>query len=129
MSKITITDLEAYFRIGVPDAERAQPQRLLLTLEMEHDFTQAARTEDITETIDYFAVAQKILVWGERRHWKLIETLAHNVADLVLADYHPTTVTVTVKKFPLPQAAHVSVTLTKHRANHPVKQRTGSDSP
>jgi dihydroneopterin aldolase len=28
---ITITDLEVLARVGVPDGERAEPQRLLLT--------------------------------------------------------------------------------------------------
>ena len=30
MSKITIVDLEVYYRVGVTDQERAQPQRLLV---------------------------------------------------------------------------------------------------
>ena len=39
MDTITLTDLEVHYRVGVPDAERAQPQRLLLTIEMQRDFT------------------------------------------------------------------------------------------
>ncbi len=116
MSKITITDLEVQFCVGVPDAERAKPQRLLLSIEMAHDFRAAAATDDITATIDYFDVSQKVIALGAGRSWKLIEKLANDVADLVLTGYRPTTVTVTVKKFPIPQAAQVSVTLTKHRA-------------
>jgi dihydroneopterin aldolase len=116
MSKITITDLEVHFCVGVPDAERAKPQRLLLTIEMEHDFRAAAAADDITATIDYFDVSQKIMALGNGRSWKLIEKLANDVADLVLTGYHPAAVTVTVKKFPIPQAAQVSVSLTKHRA-------------
>lgn len=116
MSKITITDLEVQFRVGVPDEERAKPQRLLLCIEMEHDFSAAAATDDITATIDYFDVSQKIIALGAGRSWKLIEKLAHDLADLVLTGYRPTTVTVTVKKFPIPQAGQVSVSLTKQRA-------------
>lgn len=115
MSKITITDLEVQFRVGVPDEERAKPQRLLLCIEMELNFNAAAATDDITATIDYFDVSQKIIALGTGRSWKLIEKLAHDIADLVLTGYHPTSVTVTVKKFPIPQAAQVSVSLTKHR--------------
>jgi dihydroneopterin aldolase len=44
MSKISIVDLEVFYRVGVPDEERAQPQRLLLTVEMESDFSAAAKT-------------------------------------------------------------------------------------
>ena len=56
MSRISIVDLEVFYRVGVPDAERAQPQRLLLTVEMESDFSAAAKSDSIADTIDYFAV-------------------------------------------------------------------------
>jgi dihydroneopterin aldolase len=115
MAQITITDLEVFFHVGVPDAERAKPQRLLLSIEMEHDFSAAAASDDIAATIDYFDVSQKILALGNGRSWKLIEKLAADVADLVLTGYRPAAVTVTVKKFPIPQAAQVSVTLRKQR--------------
>lgn len=115
MSTITITDLEVFVHVGVPDEERLKPQRLLLTIEMDHDFRAAAASDDLAATIDYFDVCQKIIALGKGRSWKLIEKLASDIADLVLIGYGPATVTVTVKKFPLPQAKQVSVTLTKQR--------------
>lgn len=125
MSKITITDLEVYFHVGVPDEERAKPQRLLLTIDMNHDFSSAAATDRITKTIDYFAVSQQIIALGKNRNWKLIEKLATDVADLVLAEFQPISVSVTVKKFILPQAAHVSVSLTKQRTGSGMLKRAG----
>ena len=115
MSQISIVDLEVFYRVGVPDAERAQPQRLLLTIEMESDFSAAAKSDSIIDTIDYYAVTQKLLKFGEGREWKLIEKLADDVAVLILAEFKPPGVTVEVKKFIIPQAQHVSVTLTKQR--------------
>ena len=41
MSKITIVDLELNLHVGVPDEERAKPQRILMTVDMEHDFRSA----------------------------------------------------------------------------------------
>jgi dihydroneopterin aldolase len=113
MSKISIFDLEVFYRVGVPDAERAQPQRLLLTIEMESDFSKAAKTDSIADTIDYFAVSQRLLKFGDGKSWKLIEKLAADVADAILSDFKPQSVTVEVKKFVIPQARHVSVKLTK----------------
>ena len=69
-----------FYRVGVPDAERAQPQRLLLTVEMESDFSAAAKSDSIADTIDYYAVTQKLLKFGEGREWKLIEKLAADIA-------------------------------------------------
>jgi len=115
MSRIKITDLEVFYCVGVSDQERAQPQRLLLTIDMTFDFATAAISDRITKTIDYFAVAQMLLKYGEGRNWKLIEKLAVNVADEILAEFKPEEVTVEVKKFPLPQASHVSVIWSKKR--------------
>ena len=112
-SKISVVDLEVFYRVGVTDAERARPQRLLLTVDMDFDFSKAAKTDDIAGTIDYFAVSQRLLKFGEKREWKLIEKLATDLADAVLAEFKPQSVTVEVKKFPLPQARHVSVGVTK----------------
>jgi len=116
MGKITIVDLEVFLCVGVTDEERAKPQRLLLSVDMTFDFTSAAVSDRITKTIDYFAVAQRLLQFGEGRSWKLIERLTTEVADLVLAEFQPQAVTVEVKKFPVPQAKYVSVTLTKARS-------------
>jgi dihydroneopterin aldolase len=115
MSQISIVDLEVFYRVGVPDAERARPQRLLLTVEMESDFAAAAKSDGIADTIDYFAVTQRLLKFGEGREWKLIEKLAADIADAVLAEFKPQTVTVEVKKFIIPQARHVSVSIMRKR--------------
>ena len=44
LSRISIVDLEVFYRVGVPEAERAKPQRLLLTVEMDFDFSAAAES-------------------------------------------------------------------------------------
>jgi len=117
MSRIRIVDLEVAYRVGVPDAERAQPQRLLLTVELGRDFAAAAATDDLSKTIDYYAVAQRLLRFGEGRSWRLIETLATDIADMLLAEFAPDAVNVEVKKFVIPEARHVAVSLTKHRVH------------
>lgn len=113
MSQISIVDLEVFYRVGVPDAERAQPQRLLLTVVLESDFSAAAKSDAVGDTIDYFAVTQRLLKFGEGREWKLIEKLAANIAESILAEFKPKSVTVEVKKFIIPQARYVSVRLEK----------------
>ena len=115
MAHISIVELEVFYHVGVPDTERARPQRLLLTVEMEFDFSAAAKNDSIAATIDYFAVSQRLLKFGEGRSWKLIETLAADLADLVLTEFKPHAVTVEVKKFAIPEARHVAVRLSRAR--------------
>lgn len=113
MSQISIVDLEVFYRVGVPAEERARPQRLLLTVEMDCPFSKPAKSDGIADTIDYFAVSQRLLKFGDGHEWRLIEKLAADIADMILAEFKPQIVTVEVKKFPIPQAHHVSVKFTK----------------
>jgi len=111
MDKIRITDLEVFYHVGVPDEERAKPQRLLISIEMEHDFTSAISRDNLADTIDYYAIAQRLLHFGDDCHWQLIETLSADIASMILDDFEPKSVSVEIKKFVIPQAAHVSVSL------------------
>lgn len=113
MDTITLADLEVWYRVGVPDEERARPQRLTLTVQMDGDFQAAAASDDLQSTINYFAVAQELTQLGEGRSWKLIETLAVEIAERILRNYRPTTVTVEVRKFILPNTRFVSVKVTR----------------
>lgn len=115
MSKIAIVDLEVFYCVGVPDEERAKPQRLLLTVEIDLDFSAASVSDRIEKTIDYNEIAQDLLTYGEGRSWKLLEKLAANVADRIMTAYRPQRVAVEVKKFIIPQARYVSVALSRTR--------------
>lgn len=115
MAKISMVDLELHYRIGVSKAERAWPQRLLVTIDMEFDVSKASKSDDIRDTINYFDVAQMLFKWGKRRQWNLIEKLADEIAGLILKEFPPESVTIELKKFPLPESKYISLTLTKHR--------------
>jgi FolB domain-containing protein len=116
--KISIEDLEVRYRVGVPDQERAQPQRLLVSVEMWSDFTRAAASDDLAFTIDYGAVARRLLALGEGRSWRLLETLAVEVADLLRCEFGAAASRVVIKKFVIPQAQWVAVEA-RSEANRP----------
>ncbi|HJN89637.1 MAG TPA: dihydroneopterin aldolase, partial [Verrucomicrobiota bacterium] len=111
--RITIKDLEVQFHVGVPDEERATPQRLLLTIEMTHDLGPSGASDSLTETIDYHAVCQAVIALGQTRRWKLIEALADDVCELVLDKFKPSTVRIVIKKHILPSTRWVSVDMTR----------------
>lgn len=113
MDLITIRELEVHYHVGVPDSERAKAQRLLVDVEMESDFGAAAASDDLTKTVDYYAVSRRVLKFGEGRSWKLIETLSVDLAEAVVREFGASRVTVEVKKFIIPEARHVSVRATR----------------
>ena len=115
MSRIAIVDLEVFYCVGVPDEERAQPQRLLLTVELNLDFESASVSDRIEKTIDYHEIVQDLLAYGEGRSWKLLEKLVANVADRIMTQYRTQSVAVEAKKFVIPQARYVSVAVSRSR--------------
>jgi len=83
---------------------------------MDFDFSTASLSDRLEKTINYFDVAQELLKFGQGRSWKLLEKATANVADLIMVRFKPETVTVEIKKFPIPQARYVSVALVRTRS-------------
>lgn len=112
---IRIEALELSACVGVPDTERAAPQRLTahLTLEPRRDF--CALEDRLENTIDYFAVARSVQKLAQARPRKLIETLAEEIASEVLARFAVRAVEVELRKFILPDTAFVAVRLRRQR--------------
>ena len=116
MDRINICDLEVFYRVGVPEEERAKPQRLLVTVNLAHRLDDAAATDELAKTIDYHAVTQRLLRFGEGREWKLIETVAEDIARTIMDEYAAASVSVEVKKFIIQQARYVSVQIVRSRS-------------
>ncbi len=112
---ITIHELEVFFCVGVTDSERAKPQRLLVSIDVQHDFRAAFASDDLADTVDYYELSRRVVALGEGAHWNLIETLAGDIANLVLDDFGARAVAVEVKKFVIPQAKWVAVKLAREK--------------
>jgi FolB domain-containing protein len=82
---------------------------------MTSDFAAAALSDRVEKTINYFEVAQEIQKYGEGRNWKLLERLVTNLAEMILAKFKPQDVMIEIKKFVIPQAKYVSVSLGRSR--------------
>ncbi|PHS71530.1 MAG: dihydroneopterin aldolase [Methylophaga sp.] len=103
MDKIFLTDLKIDTIIGIYDWERETLQTLSFELEMDWDIRQAAASDDITNTLDYGAIAQTIVHFVEASRYQLIETLAEDLCALLLKEYPIPTVKLTLSK---PVALH-----------------------
>jgi dihydroneopterin aldolase len=113
---ITIEDIQVCCRIGVPDDERANPQQLLISLALETATAKAGQTDDIGQTIDYHSVYIRTRELAEARERKLIETLAEELAGMILGEFRTDAVTVIIKKFILPETRHVELRIRRSRA-------------
>jgi dihydroneopterin aldolase len=107
---IRVIDLEVQAHIGVPKEERAHVQKLLISLEMSvESFAEAAQTDDVSLTVNYFIVAQRVKTFTTERPRKLLETLAEEIAADLLETFPIKKLTLEIKKFILPDARYVSV--------------------
>jgi dihydroneopterin aldolase len=112
---IRIVDLEVHAHIGVTEEERRAPQRLLISLEMSvATFAHAAKTDELSRTVNYYDVAQRIRLVATKRPRKLLETLAEEIALEVLKNYSMQKLTLEIKKFILPDTQYVSVRIERN---------------
>jgi len=87
MDKIFLNDLKIDTIIGIYDWERETPQTLRFDLEMDWDIHAAANSDDITDTLDYDAIAKAIVAFVTNSRFLLIEKLAEEVAQLLLRQF------------------------------------------
>jgi len=116
--RITLTGLTVRGRHGVYEIEREQGQPFVVDVVLELDLRPAAASDDVTETVHYGVLADRLaeIIGGEPV--RLIETLAQRLADACLADERVTAATVTVHKPSAPIAqvfTDVAVTLRRVR--------------
>ncbi|MCB1230988.1 MAG: dihydroneopterin aldolase [Verrucomicrobiae bacterium] len=112
---IQVKGLKLSTRVGVPDEERATPQDIAVDVTIMPTTDLSGLNDDIERTIDYFQVAEalkRVAAEGER---KLIETLAEDLAKATLEFERVEAVTVTIRKFILPETDWVSVTVSLPR--------------
>ena len=66
--------------MGCTEAERAYPQTLTFNIDLQLQSTECVRTDDLTETVDYMAVAGCLRTVCGEGEWKLLEKLCFDVA-------------------------------------------------
>jgi dihydroneopterin aldolase len=88
MDSIYLKGIELLTRIGVPDAERAAPQKLLVDVELFLSVKDAGESDDVTRSIDYKDVTDAVIALGMTER-KTVERLAEDIAKMILKDFKP----------------------------------------
>ncbi len=111
--EVHIDQLEVSTHIGVPEQERAAPQRLTVSI----SFWPFQQTRDLSDNIhkavNYSAVAEETKSFVRDQSVNLIETLADRLAMHLLKTFPIQKVAVEVRKFALQDAKYVSATVTR----------------
>jgi len=114
--RIELTGLRAHGRHGVYDFERAHGQDFVVDALLELDLAPAARSDEVTDTVHYGELAERLAAVVTGEPVNLIETLADRLLTVCLADARVRTATVTVHKPEAPISGSftdVAVTMTR----------------
>lgn len=87
MDIVYIRDLRIDTVIGIFEWERGVRQTVSLDLEMATDIRKAAASDDIKDTLNYKAVAKRLIEFVEGSHFLLVETMAEQCAQLVRSEF------------------------------------------
>ncbi|SCL66966.1 dihydroneopterin aldolase [Micromonospora chersina] len=116
--RIELTGLRAHGRHGVYDFERAQGQEFVVDAVLELDLAPAAGSDEVTDTVHYGELAEKLVAVVTGEPVNLIETLADRLLAVCLAEPLVAAATVTVHKpeAPIPHTFRdVAVTMRRTR--------------
>lgn len=116
--RVLIEGLEIEATIGVYDWERDILQRLVFDIEMETDIRAAAEADDIDKTLDYKTISDEVERFVKASSFQLIESLAEEVAALILSDFPVTSLWLKLSKpGAVPAAKNVAVKIFRSGAN------------
>ena len=112
--------------IGFIDWERRVRQTVVLDIEMPVDCRRASLSDEVADTLDYKQVAKRVLAFIAASEFKLVETLAHRVALLILEEFGVAWVRISLNKpGAIRNSRDVGVTLERTRADLPPPRRAG----
>ena len=111
--EIHIEQLEVFTRIGVPEEERANPQKLTVSISLSPYQQTNDLADHIEQAVNYSTVAEETKNFVRDQSVSLIETLADRLASHLLKSFPIQKVTIELRKFALQDAKYVSVTVTR----------------
>lgn len=85
--RVLIEGLTVLTTIGVYDWEKTIKQKLIVDLEMAWDNQPAGSSDDVSLCLDYFLVSQAITTFIENSQFELIESVAEQVAELIIQQF------------------------------------------
>jgi len=98
MDKIFITNLVARGIIGVTERERRRPQNIVINVTLYTDTHRVGKSDNIRNTVDYSAVAKKLIAHAESIGRQTVEALASDLAEICLSEPKVASVIVRVEK-------------------------------
>lgn len=98
MDIVFLKELRIDTIIGIYEWERQVRQIVVLDIEMAADVATAAASDDIDDTLNYKAVAKRLIQFVSESRFQLVETLAEECASLIREEFGVPWVRLTLNK-------------------------------
>lgn len=87
MDKVYLQDLKVEAVIGIHPWEREVLQQLVLQVEIAVDAAAVAARDDLSLSVDYSALAERLREFVRDGRYRLLETLAEEAAAMIMAEF------------------------------------------
>jgi 7,8-dihydroneopterin aldolase/epimerase/oxygenase len=84
---LCVEGIDVECTIGVTERERATKQRIVINLKLNVDFGKVAVSDAIRDSIDYRAVAKRVIAECEKSSFHLVETLAAHLSRMIFSEF------------------------------------------
>ena len=116
--KVLIKDLILNLKLGYYDFEKAKPQKVKFTLDVNYEDKKPSNDKDIKSIVNYAKIVKLIKKLVKNKHYNFLETLAEDVFDELFKDHRIDKIVLQIEKLEiLKQCSSVGIQISKKRSH------------
>ena len=116
--KVLIKELILNLRLGYYDFEKAKPQKVKFSLEIDYRDKKPTNDKDLKSIVNYDKLVKLIKKLVKNRHYNFLETLAEDVFDELFKDKRIDKITLQIEKLEIMKdCSSVGIQISKKRSH------------
>ena len=116
--KVLIKELILNLRLGYYDFEKAKPQKVKFSLELDYRDKKPTNDKDLKSIVNYDKLVKLIKKLVKNKHYNFLETLAEDVFDELFKDIRIDKITLQIEKLEIiKDCSSVGIQISKKRSH------------
>ena len=116
--KVLIKELILNLRLGYYDFEKAEPQKVMFSLEVDYRNKKPTNDKDLKSIVNYDKLVKLIKKLVKNKHYNFLETLAEDVFDELFKDIRIDKITLQIEKLEIiKDCSSVGIQISKKRSH------------
>lgn len=115
MDKVFVRNLVVPCKVGVTNEEQLIKQNVIVEIDVFCDLSSAGATDDLSKSISYVEIQEKVNEAVKDGEFKLLESVAETVAALILKNPRTSKVVVSVKKQKYAKEPSMGIEISRER--------------